>query len=79
MTDSELELLVEGRAAARSGRGARLREAAGLSQAQLAELAGVTPAAVSRWEAGERRPTGRRAIAYAQALRRVAEGVAVHA
>ncbi len=70
-----LELLIEGRAAVRSGRGRELRLLAGLSQAELAELVGVTPAAISRWEAGDRRPTGDRAIAYATALHRIAEQV----
>lgn len=78
MTQDELQLLIEARAAVNSGRAARIRELAGLSQAEIAELVGVTPAAISRWEAGERRPTGDRAIAYGRALRRIAEGVAIH-
>jgi transcriptional regulator with XRE-family HTH domain len=78
MTETELLLLIEGRAAVESGRGVRLREAAGLSQAELARLAGVSPAALCRWEAHERIPRGENAIGYAKALRRVAEGVAAH-
>ena len=76
MTSHELSLLVEVRTAVASGRAARIRELAGLSQAELAELVGVTPAAISRWEAGERRPTGERALAYAKALRRVTNDLA---
>lgn len=32
------------------------RERHGLTQAEFAELVGVTPAAVSRWESGNRTP-----------------------
>jgi transcriptional regulator with XRE-family HTH domain len=75
---NELELLVEGRAAAESGRGARLREAARLSQSDLARIVGTTPATISRWEAGLRKPRGSLAVAYAQALRKVAQVIASH-
>lgn len=78
MTDQDLELLIEVRQAIASGRAARLRELAGLSQQEVAELVGVTPAAISRWEADDRRPTGGRAIAYARVLRRIAERVVAH-
>jgi len=76
MTERELELLIEVRAAVQGGRAARVRELAGLSQAEVAALVGVTPAAISRWEAGERRPTGPRAVAYGRVLRRIATGLA---
>jgi transcriptional regulator with XRE-family HTH domain len=75
MQTTEMQLLIEGRRAAQSGRGARVREAAGISQTELAELAGVSAAAISRWEAGHRIPTGPSAIAYARALRQVTEAV----
>ncbi len=78
MSKSDLALLIEGRLAAGSGRGKRLREAAGLNQSDLARLASVSPAAVNRWEAGERVPTGPSAIAYAKALRAIAQEMAVH-
>ena len=45
-----------------------LREAAGLSQAQLAKLAGVTRNAVSQWEAGTTQPSTKRLGAVARAL-----------
>jgi DNA-binding transcriptional regulator YiaG len=76
MTAADLTLLMEARDAARSGRAARLRTAAGLAQADIANTIGVTPACVSRWEAGARRPHGTRAIAYAQLLRDLAQQVA---
>jgi transcriptional regulator with XRE-family HTH domain len=78
MTASELSLLIEGRALAATGRGREIRERAGLSRAELARAAGVSAAAVSRWEDGKRTPTGESAIAYARALRRIAREVALH-
>jgi transcriptional regulator with XRE-family HTH domain len=63
--------LIEARSAAESGRGKRLREAAGLSIHEMASLVGVTQPAVSRWESGERRPNREQAIAYARVLRRL--------
>lgn len=67
--EDELTLLLEARAAAASGRGRRLREAAGLTQGELAGLIGIDPSCVSRWEAGLRRPRGGWALRYARALR----------
>jgi transcriptional regulator with XRE-family HTH domain len=66
---SQMELAISGRALARSGRGARIRRNAGVSQAELAQELGVTPQAVSRWERGARVPRTKDAIAYAAALR----------
>ena len=37
---------------------AELRKAMGVSQAQLAQILGVTQPAVAAWEAGRRNPTG---------------------
>lgn len=79
MTSTQLSLLVEGRTAARSGRGVRLREQSGLNKSDLARLVGVTPACVSRWEDGSRTPSGESAVAYARALRRIAQEVAMNA
>jgi DNA-binding transcriptional regulator YiaG len=72
---SDVVLLMEARDAARSGRGARLRQAAGLSQRELASAIGVTSGAVCRWESGDRRPGGEAAHAYARVLRTLAEGL----
>jgi DNA-binding XRE family transcriptional regulator len=73
MRHAQFAPLVEGRLAATSGRGRLVRESAGLNQSDLAKLVGVTPATINRWEAGERRPSGPHAVAYARALRRIAE------
>ncbi len=46
----------------------RLRVAAGLPLADVAEAAGVTVAAVSAWERGTREPAGEAREAYARVL-----------
>jgi DNA-binding XRE family transcriptional regulator len=70
---NDLLLLAEGRQLARSGRGARIRRRAGLSQGELAELVGVDASTISRWESGERAPRSRNAGDYARALRALSE------
>lgn len=69
MTTTILKLLVEARAAARTGSGARLRQSLGLSQSELARAAAIHPATLNRWESGERQPTGEAALRYARVLR----------
>jgi transcriptional regulator with XRE-family HTH domain len=49
-----------------------LRERAGISQGALADAVGVSSGAVSRWESGERAPSGERLEAYLTALDRLA-------
>lgn len=49
-----------------------LRERAGLSQQEVAAAVGVSRESVTKYEHGERTPTGPRRIAYAQALREMA-------
>ncbi len=49
----------------------QIREHAGLSRAEMARLVGVTPGAISLLEAGLRRPWGKTAVAWADALVRV--------
>jgi len=68
---SDLELVIEAREAARSGRGTATREAAGLSRAELARAAGLNDATVSRYESGRRVPQGDSAIRYARILRKI--------
>jgi DNA-binding transcriptional regulator YiaG len=58
---------------ASDGTGRRLREAAMLTQAEVAEQCGVTPAAVAAWEAGRRTPSGRPARRYGILLRSLKE------
>ena len=51
----------------------QLREAAGLSQADLAFAIGVSPSAVHTWET-KREPKGLQRVAYVKALRDMEEG-----
>lgn len=53
----------------------RLREAAGLSQQEVADALGVTRAAVGHWETGLRSPRGRLLTAYVDVIRVLREAV----
>lgn len=79
MESSDVVLLIEAREAVRTGRAARVRHAAGLSQGEVAAAIGVSAPCVSRWEAGDRRPHGVAAVAYGALLRQLAMQVALHA
>ena len=48
-----------------------IRQSGGLSQGDLAVDLGVTRAAVSRWETGDRTPRGDLLVAYAELLERL--------
>lgn len=52
---------------------AELRQAAGLTQQELADAIGVTRAAVSFWESGLRTPRGQFLDRYVEALRALKE------
>jgi transcriptional regulator with XRE-family HTH domain len=73
MLSEDLTLAIEGREWARSGRGARIRRNAGVTQAQLARELDVDPVTVSRWERGERAPRDAQAARYARVLRTLAD------
>ena len=73
---TDLNLLIEARDAVSTGRGARLRRAALVSQTELASAVGVTASAISRWEGGSRLPRTDEAAAYARELRRLERAVA---
>lgn len=59
------------RLVATPGAAKAVREAAGLSQVELAAALKVTQTAVSRWERGERIPRGQAAQDYARLLDRL--------
>lgn len=65
--------LRHGRAALAAGTARATREAAGLSQGEVAAAVGVSPAAVALWEAGQRRPRGEAGAAYGRLLRELEE------
>jgi len=50
-----------------------LREAAGLTQADIARCVGCTPSTIANYEAGRRVPSGRTAALYGAALARCLE------
>lgn len=50
-----------------------LREAAGLTQRDVALVIGVDEATVSRWETGAREPRGQRREGYSALLKRLRE------
>lgn len=74
MRETDAVMLAVARQAATDGRGREVRLAAGLSQAEVGGVCGVTAQAVTRWETGERRPCGEPAIRYARLLRRLGLG-----
>ena len=51
-----------------------MRQEAGLSQQDVADVLSVTRAAVSRWERGSRLPSGPRAVDYIRFLKRACGG-----
>jgi transcriptional regulator with XRE-family HTH domain len=53
----------------------RIRESAGVTQAELGVALGVSSAAIARWENGSRRPGRRVAQSYAEALRRLERAI----
>ena len=63
------------RRATRTGAARALREAAGISQPEMGEAAGVAAATVSRWETSARVPRGEGARRYARALTALARGL----
>lgn len=60
--------LAAARRLASTGEALRIREAAGLTRAEVARVVGVDRATVSRWEDGSRRPTGDAALRFAELL-----------
>jgi DNA-binding transcriptional regulator YiaG len=64
MDTNETAALVRVRDLAQRGQARRIRLRAGLSLAEVADPVGVTPAAVYRWEVGDRRPRGEAALRY---------------
>jgi transcriptional regulator with XRE-family HTH domain len=69
---NDLSLSLEGREWSRSGKAARIRRAAGVTQAQVARELDVSASAVARWEQGLRTPRTRTAARYAALLRELA-------
>lgn len=49
-----------------------IRRAANITQAEVAQLVGVSRETISRWESGDRRPSGRHLSEYLAVLGRLA-------
>jgi DNA-binding transcriptional regulator YiaG len=64
----DARLLAKVRRLTRNGQAKAIRKNSDLSQGEIARLVGVSPAAVSRWEAGVRAPQGEAALVYARVL-----------
>lgn len=68
MTPQDVVLLATAVQYARTGRGREIRNRAGVSLEKIATAIGSSKAVMSRWERGERKPTGRPAIEWARLL-----------
>ncbi|WP_083442309.1 helix-turn-helix domain-containing protein [Nitriliruptor alkaliphilus] len=79
MDQEALLVTAEARRLATSGDGARIRQAARLSVAEVAAAVGVDRVTVARWETGERRPTGEPALRYAALIGALARQAEVQA
>lgn len=76
MNRSDLALIALVRADLKSGRAREAREAAGIHQAEVAKMLGVSRVAVSAWESGKCSPRTDRALAYGRLLRDLAKRAA---
>ena len=71
-TDDILDL-AEAVVLGQSGKGRELRSRRGVPASAIGAACGVTASAITRWEIGERRPTGWPAIAWARLMRDLAD------
>jgi DNA-binding transcriptional regulator YiaG len=72
LTDDDALALVRMRLRVRTGDARQLRVRDALKVAEVAQVVGVSAAAVSRWEHGQRVPGGSAALKYARLLDRLA-------
>jgi transcriptional regulator with XRE-family HTH domain len=75
MSTAGIVALAEVRLATESGHAKAVRQAARISQSELARNVGVSQASISRWEAGNRIPRGKAARRYAKVLRALEKAV----
>lgn len=68
MTAEDVVLLAAACVYSKNGNGRRIRQRAGVSLESIATAIESSKAVLSRWERGERRPTGRQAIEWARLL-----------
>jgi transcriptional regulator with XRE-family HTH domain len=73
MNANEVVDLAQAVRMARSGEGRRVRTRAGVDAARLGEACGVAGSTITRWENGQRRPSGPTAVAWVRLLQRLIE------
>ena len=71
MNTADVLDLVEAVRLARTGEGRAIRTKAGVAAQAIADACGMSASALTRWEAGARRPTGRPAISWVRLLRQL--------
>jgi transcriptional regulator with XRE-family HTH domain len=69
MKASELNDLAQVRALAASGVARSIRESKSITLGEVAESSGIAKSTLSRWERGQRQPTGKPAVRYMKVLR----------
>ena len=69
--------LAKVRSAVRTGTARRVRQAAGITQPEIAADVRVSAAAISRWEAGARTPRGAAALRYLRVLERLSAATGI--
>lgn len=74
-TNTRLIRLARVRHLAQTGEARRIRAAAGLSQGEIADFVDVRPSTVSRWETGQRTPTGPAALLWLSLLEDLDEAI----
>lgn len=67
----DIQSIAKARRLAASGQGRTIRQAAGVTIRDIAEVIGVDVSTVSRWETGQRQPRGDNAAAYGAVLSRL--------
>lgn len=74
VNNTELQSLILLRRLCASGEARAHRLRANVSLTEAAEACGITPAQLSRWETGQRRPRGDAAMRYARLLASLRRG-----
>lgn len=71
MTGQQVVRLYAAKRYAETGAGRQIREAAGVTMAEVASAVGTTESTISRWESNERKPRGDAGARWAELLGRL--------
>jgi transcriptional regulator with XRE-family HTH domain len=74
--DQLVRMRLRGQLLGPTGRGRRLRQAAGLSVRELAKLLGIDAATLTRWETGQNRPRGEGGVRWVATCQVIEEELA---